>query len=94
MNHAGEWEMILGRLKEAVEANSEFFTKIVRMMQDVEIPEDKVEGYAEEEIYSESELINEEEEANMETASYAIIKMKGHLALLLSIVQVSFSMKG
>ncbi|KAJ4758279.1 Brefeldin A-inhibited guanine nucleotide-exchange protein 1 [Rhynchospora pubera] len=82
-----EWEMVLVQLKEAVEVNFEVFTKIVRMMQDVEIPEDKVEGYAEEEIYSESELVNEEEEANMETASYAIVKMKIHLALLLSIVQ-------
>lgn len=82
--------MVLGRLKEAAEANFETFVKIVRMMQDVEIPGEKAEGYAEEEIYSESELVNEEEEANMETASYAIVKMKGHLSLMLSIVQVSF----
>lgn len=55
------------------------------MMQDVEISGDK-----EEEIYSESELVNGEEEANMENASYDTVKMKGHLAIILSIVQVSF----
>ncbi|KAJ3679015.1 hypothetical protein LUZ60_017026 [Juncus effusus] len=84
---SGEWEMILERMKEAAESNFAAFTRIVRMMEDVEIPDNKVDGFSEMEIYSESELINDEEEANMETASYAIVRMKSHLSLQLSLLQ-------
>jgi brefeldin A-inhibited guanine nucleotide-exchange protein len=54
----------------------------------IEIPE-KNESYSEAEQYSEHDIYNEdEEEANMETSSYAIVKMKNHMSLQLLIVQV------
>jgi brefeldin A-inhibited guanine nucleotide-exchange protein len=58
------------------------------MMQDIDIP-DKTESYSETDQYSDHEnYSNDEEEANMETTSYAIVKLKSHMALQLLVVQV------
>ncbi|XP_040381119.1 brefeldin A-inhibited guanine nucleotide-exchange protein 1-like [Oryza brachyantha] len=82
-----EWTEILLRFKESVSHTFLIFSKIARMMQDVDIP-DRYEPYSETDQYSDHENYgNEEEEANMETTSYAIVKLKNHMALLLLIVQ-------
>jgi brefeldin A-inhibited guanine nucleotide-exchange protein len=60
------------------------------MMQDIDIP-DRIDSYSETEQYLDHEMYgNDEEEANMETTSYAIVKLKNHMALLLMVIQVSF----
>ena len=59
-------------------------------MQDIDIP-DRIDSYSETEQYLDQEMYgNDEEEANMETTSYAIVKLKNHMALLLMVIQVSF----
>ncbi|XP_062223827.1 brefeldin A-inhibited guanine nucleotide-exchange protein 1-like isoform X2 [Phragmites australis] len=82
-----EWEKILLCFKESAAHTFVVFDKIVRMMQDIEIP-DRNESYSEAEQYSDHDIYNDdEEEANMETASYAIVRMKNHMALQLLIIQ-------
>uniref|UniRef100_A0A0D9VD96 SEC7 domain-containing protein n=1 Tax=Leersia perrieri TaxID=77586 RepID=A0A0D9VD96_9ORYZ len=82
-----EWKEILLCFKESSVHTFVVFHKIVRMMQDIEIP-DRNESYSEAERYSDHDIYNEdEEEANMETASYAIVKMKNHMAQQLLVVQ-------
>ncbi|KAG6522238.1 brefeldin A-inhibited guanine nucleotide-exchange protein 1-like isoform X1 [Zingiber officinale] len=77
-----EWKDILVPLKKSVASMLPVFSSIIRIMQDIEIP-DSVDQY------SDHEYINEdEEEANMETASYAIVRMKNHISVQLQIVQV------
>ena len=57
-------------------------------MQDIEIP-DRLDSYSETEQYLDHEMYsNDEEEANMEMASYAIVKLKNHMARLLVVIQV------
>ncbi|GJM97956.1 hypothetical protein PR202_ga14922 [Eleusine coracana subsp. coracana] len=82
-----EWKEILVSFKESVMHTFVGFSKIVRMMQDIEVP-DRFESYSEAEQYSDHEVYgNDEEEANMETTSYAIVKLKNHMALLLIVIQ-------
>uniref|UniRef100_A0A0A9CP90 Uncharacterized protein n=1 Tax=Arundo donax TaxID=35708 RepID=A0A0A9CP90_ARUDO len=82
-----EWKEILVCFKESVTHTFVTFSKIVRMMQDIEIP-DRTDSYSEAEQYSDHEIYsNDEEEANMETTSYAIVKLKNHMALLLVVIQ-------
>ncbi|XP_072962214.1 brefeldin A-inhibited guanine nucleotide-exchange protein 1 [Typha angustifolia] len=82
-----EWEEILLCFKEAASLTLGVFPRILRIMQNIEIP-DKTEVYSDAEQYSDHEFVNDdEEEANMETASYAIIRMKSHIALQLLIIQ-------
>lgn len=83
-----EWKGVLLRFKEAAFLTSSVFPRIVRIMQDVEIP-DKTESLSDADQYSDHEFAtDDEEEANMETASYAIVRLKSHIALQLLIVQV------
>ncbi|OAY68445.1 Brefeldin A-inhibited guanine nucleotide-exchange protein 1 [Ananas comosus] len=82
-----EWKGVLLRFKEAAFLTSSVFPRIVRIMQDVEIP-DKTESLSDADQYSDHEFAtDDEEEANMETASYAIVRLKSHIALQLLIVQ-------
>ncbi|OEL17658.1 Brefeldin A-inhibited guanine nucleotide-exchange protein 1 [Dichanthelium oligosanthes] len=82
-----EWEKIMLCFKESAAHTFVMFDKIVRMMKDIEIP-DRNESYSEADQYSDHDMYNDdEEEANMETASYAIVRMKNHMALQLLIVQ-------
>ncbi|KAK3134121.1 hypothetical protein QOZ80_6AG0545240 [Eleusine coracana subsp. coracana] len=82
-----EWKEILVSFKESVMHIFVGFSKIARMMQDIEVP-DRFESYSEAEQYSDHEVYgNDEEEANMETTSYAIVKLKNHMALLLIVIQ-------
>ena len=83
-----EWKEILVCFKESVKHTFVILSKILRMMQDIEIP-DRLDSYSETEQYLDHEMYsNDEEEANMETASYAIVKLKNHMALLLVVIQV------
>ncbi|KAM0883537.1 hypothetical protein ACQ4PT_031581 [Festuca glaucescens] len=82
-----EWKDILLCFKESSSHTFVVFSKIVRMMQDIDIP-DRTESYSETDQYSDHEIYsNDEEEANMETTSYAIVKLKNHMALQLLVVQ-------
>ncbi|KAG2607303.1 hypothetical protein PVAP13_4NG237500 [Panicum virgatum] len=82
-----EWKEILVCFKESVKHTFVILSKILRMMQDIEIP-DRLDSYSETEQYLDHEMYsNDEEEANMETASYAIVKLKNHMALLLVVIQ-------
>ncbi|CAN6194277.1 unnamed protein product [Urochloa humidicola] len=82
-----EWKEVLVCFKESVAHTFVIFSKIARMMQDIEIP-DRLDSYSETEQYLDHEMYsNDEEEANMETASYAIVKLKNHMALLLVVIQ-------
>ncbi|KQJ93806.1 brefeldin A-inhibited guanine nucleotide-exchange protein 1 isoform X1 [Brachypodium distachyon] len=82
-----EWKEILLCFKESAADTFVVFDKIIKMMLDIQIPE-KNESYSEAGQYSDHDIYNEdEEEANMETSSYAIVKMKNHMALQLLIVQ-------
>ncbi|CAN6220760.1 unnamed protein product [Urochloa humidicola] len=82
-----EWKEVLVCFKESVAHTFVIFAKIARMMQDIEIP-DRLDSYSETEQYLDHEMYsNDEEEANMETASYAIVKLKNHMALLLVVIQ-------
>jgi len=82
-----EWKEILIFFKESVMHTFVTFSKIVRMMQDIDIP-DRIDSYSETEQYLDQEMYgNDEEEANMETTSYAIVKLKNHMALLLMVIQ-------
>lgn len=83
-----EWKEILILFRESVTHTFIMFSKIVRMMQDIDIP-DRIDSYSETEQYLDHEMYgNDEEEANMETTSYAIVKLKNHMALLLMVIQV------
>jgi brefeldin A-inhibited guanine nucleotide-exchange protein len=85
---AEEWKEILVHFKESVMHTFVVFSKIVKMMRDIEVP-DRIDSYSEAEQYSDHEIYNnDEEEANMETTSYAIVKLKNHMALLLMVIQV------
>lgn len=82
-----EWGTVLLCFKESASHTFVVFDKIVKMMKVIEIP-DRNESYSEAEQYSDHDIYNdEEEEANMETASYAIVRMKNHMALQLLIVE-------
>ncbi|KAJ1259956.1 hypothetical protein BS78_10G194900 [Paspalum vaginatum] len=82
-----EWKVILACFKESVTRTFVIFSKIVRMMQDIDIP-DRIDSYSESDQYLDHEMYNnDEEEANMETTSYAIVKLKNHMALLLIVIQ-------
>ncbi|XP_044961916.1 brefeldin A-inhibited guanine nucleotide-exchange protein 1-like [Hordeum vulgare subsp. vulgare] len=82
-----EWKDVLLCFKESSTQTFIVFSKIVRMMQDIDIP-DRMESYSEADHYSDHEIYsNDEDEANMETTSYAIVKLKNHMALILLIVQ-------
>ncbi|CAL9117167.1 unnamed protein product [Musa textilis] len=83
-----EWKDILVPLKESAASMLPVFSNIIKIMQNVEVP-DRNQPYSDGEQYSDHEFINDdEEEANMETASYAIVRMKNHTSVQLQIVQV------
>lgn len=82
-----EWKGILLHLKEAAALLLPVFSRIVRIMQSIEIP-DKTQAYSDAVQYSDHEFVNDEEDANMETASYATVRLKSHIAVQLMVVQV------
>ncbi|KAJ6835805.1 brefeldin A-inhibited guanine nucleotide-exchange protein 1-like [Iris pallida] len=81
-----EWREVLLPLQKAVILTQPLFSRIVRIMHNVEMPE-RSQTYSDTDQYSEHEFVDEEEDANMETASYAVVRIKGHIALQLLIIQ-------
>ncbi|CAA6672300.1 unnamed protein product [Spirodela intermedia] len=79
-----EWGEILQALKEAVAAALPEFSRVVQIMEKVEIPEAS-QAFVDMEVYSDQEEFhgNEVEEDHMEAASYAVLRMKGHIAVQL-----------
>ncbi|URE11960.1 hypothetical protein MUK42_02632 [Musa troglodytarum] len=82
-----EWKDILVPLKESAASMLPVFSNIIKIMQNVEVP-DRNQPYSDGEQYSDHEFINDdEEEANMETTSYAIVRTKNDISVQLQIVQ-------
>ncbi|PKA56563.1 Brefeldin A-inhibited guanine nucleotide-exchange protein 1 [Apostasia shenzhenica] len=83
-----EWRDILFALNSAAISSFPVFTQVVDTMSVVEIPDETL-TYSDGGEYSDHEpVIDDEEDANMEKASYAIVRLKGHIAVLLSIVEI------
>ncbi|KAG0463110.1 hypothetical protein HPP92_021586 [Vanilla planifolia] len=83
-----EWKDVSLVLKFSAEFTFPVFSQIVDAMSKISIP-DRFQTYSDAEDYSDHESsVHNEEDANMEKASYAIVRLKDHVAVLLSIVEV------
>ncbi|KAG8637358.1 hypothetical protein MANES_15G114000v8 [Manihot esculenta] len=83
-----EWREIFLALKEAAASTLPGFLKVLRSMDDIEIPGSS-ESYADVGISSDHGFTNEDlEDANLLTASYVVSRVKSHIAVQLLIIQV------
>lgn len=94
-NHLGsnlsetEWRHILLALKNSAAFSFPVVTQVAKAMSEVEIP-DVFQSYSDAGEYSDRESFNDDEEdANMEKASYIVVRLKDHIALLLSIIEAA-----
>lgn len=84
-----EWREILLALKETTASTLPSFMKVLRTMDDIEIPNTS-QAYADMEMDSEHGSISDDiEEDSLQTAAYVVSRMKSHIALQLLILQVS-----
>lgn len=82
-----EWSDTLLPLKERAASTIPEFVKIVKEMDKIDIP-DLDQANSDAEICSEQEFTyNDFEETAMELASYAVVRMKGHIAVQLLLVE-------
>ncbi|KAH0458137.1 hypothetical protein IEQ34_013452 [Dendrobium chrysotoxum] len=82
-----EWRHILLALKNSATSCFPVAKQIADTMSKVEIP-DRFQSYSDAGDYSDQEsVIDDEEDANMEKASYAIVRLKNHIAVLFSIIE-------
>ncbi|MQM10533.1 hypothetical protein Taro_043425 [Colocasia esculenta] len=82
-----EWSEILLSLKEAAASTLSEFSRIMQIMDKIEIP-DAAQRYSDAEVYSDNEFSNNDvEDDTMETASYAVVRMKGHISVQLLLVE-------
>lgn len=83
-----EWGDIFMSLKEAAEVTVPEFLKVLRIMDDIEVP-DAFQAYADAELYSDLAFTNDDlEDDSLHTASYIVARMKGHISVQLLILQV------
>jgi len=82
-----EWREVLLLLKEKAASTLPVFSRIVDIIHKVEVPSGNP-TYSDAEQYSDHEFVNEEDDAHMEAASYAVVRMTGHIAVQLLIVKV------
>jgi len=83
-----EWREVLLLLKKKAALSLPVFSRIVDIIHKVEVPSGTP-TYSDAEQYSDDESINEDEEdAHMEAASYAVVRMTGHIAVQLLIAKV------
>ncbi|KAM7258168.1 hypothetical protein ACFE04_013909 [Oxalis oulophora] len=84
-----EWREIFLALKEAALSTVPGFMKVLRTLDDIEIP-DNSEFYDDNDTSSDPGLTNDDiEYDNLQTAGYVISKMKSHIAVQLLIAQVA-----
>lgn len=82
-----EWREIFLALKDAAASTLPSFMKLLKTMDDIEIPNTSENGDME--MNSEHGSVNDElEDDNLQTASYVISRMKSHIAVQLLITQV------
>lgn len=83
-----EWRGVFMSLKEAAEATVPGFLKVLRIMDDIEVP-DASQAYSDAELYSDQGFTNDDlEDDSLHTASYIVVRMKGHIAVQLLILQI------
>lgn len=82
-----EWRHILLALKNSSASSFPIAKQVVEVMSKIDIP-DRFQSYSDAGDYSDPESVNDDEEdANMEKASYAIVRLKDHIAVLFSIIE-------
>ncbi|KAJ0010129.1 hypothetical protein Pint_34018 [Pistacia integerrima] len=84
-----EWRKIFVALKEAAAITLPSFMKVLRTMDDIEIP-DGSQSDADIEMNSEHGSINDDiEDDKLQTAAYVVSKMKSHISVQLLVLQVA-----
>jgi brefeldin A-inhibited guanine nucleotide-exchange protein len=83
-----EWKSIFLALKEAATSTVPAFMKVLRSMDDIEVP-GSGQSYTDLETSSDHILTNDDlEDDNLQTVQYVVSRMKSHIAMQLLIVQV------
>ncbi|XP_021636150.2 brefeldin A-inhibited guanine nucleotide-exchange protein 1 isoform X2 [Hevea brasiliensis] len=83
-----EWREIFLALKEAATSTLPGFVKVLRSMDDIEMPNSS-ESYADVDISSDHGFTYKDlEDANLHTAAYVVSRVKSHIAVQLLIIQV------
>lgn len=84
-----EWKSIFLALKEAATSTVPAFMKVLRSMDDIEVP-GSGQSYTDLETSSDHILTNDDlEDDNLQTVQYLVSRMKSHIAMQLLIVQVA-----
>ncbi|KAK8937385.1 Brefeldin A-inhibited guanine nucleotide-exchange protein 1 [Platanthera zijinensis] len=84
-----EWMHILLSLKNSAASSFPVVTQVVEAMSKVEMP-DRFQSYSDAGEYSDQDSFNEDEEdADMEKASYMVVRLKDHIAVLLSTIETA-----
>ncbi|PIA25663.1 hypothetical protein AQUCO_10900008v1 [Aquilegia coerulea] len=83
-----EWGVIFMALKEAALSTLPAFLKVLRTMDNIEVP-DVAEAYGDSELFLDHGFTNDDmEDDSLQAAAYVISRMKGHIAVQLLTVQV------
>ncbi|KAF8409876.1 hypothetical protein HHK36_002394 [Tetracentron sinense] len=83
-----EWRCIFLALKEAAASAQPGFLRVVKIMDDIEVP-DGAQAYTDSELYSDHGFTNDDlEDDSLHTAAYVVSRTKGHIAVQLLIIQV------
>ncbi|XP_068323056.1 brefeldin A-inhibited guanine nucleotide-exchange protein 1 isoform X2 [Pyrus communis] len=84
-----EWREIFLALKEATTSSVPGFMKVLRTMDDINIP-GLSQSYSDIDLSSDHGFTNDDlEDDNLQTASYLVSRMKSHIAMQLLIIQVA-----
>lgn len=83
-----DWRGILLALKEAAVSTLPGFLKVLRMMDNIELPNSE-QSYNDLETSSGEDVTTDLEEADLQTASHVFKRMKSHISVQLVVIQVS-----
>ncbi|KDP47031.1 hypothetical protein JCGZ_10758 [Jatropha curcas] len=83
-----EWREIFVSLKEAAASTLPGFMKVLRSMNDIEMP-DSSEFYPDADFSSDHGFNEDLEDDNLQTAAYVVSRVKSHIAVQLLIIQVA-----
>ncbi|KAL1059975.1 hypothetical protein V6Z11_1Z137600 [Gossypium hirsutum] len=87
-----EWREICLAIKEAAISMFPGFMKLLRTMDDIEVPDNSPSRSSTEASTDHGFTDHELEDANLQTAAYVVSKMKSHIAIQLLIMQVIIDM--